>query len=992
MDPVALLNEIPDFIERCVRGYNFFQDVKDAPKACSELMKELQDTRDMLAELQAHVSGVKDKGKAAPLFASLQNYKTALVKLDAVLNEYRDPKSKFDLMARFKWVFSEEKKIKALCDDLKQNSGKFQPLLIQIARDIDEMNKRQQEADAKKAAEKQAKRLRKVVNWLEPLNSPGKLREVRERRQPETCDWLLSHDLFISWCKSTGSFLWLKGIPGNGKTILASSVIDYLEKNLKRPGENIVLFAFADFQDIRSTDVVKTMEQHHTDQPKSVQYLVELLGKASAPWKHVFIVIDALDECVQKNRRESIAAIRNLASAGFKISILVTSRVEQDIEDVLSSVSTISLVDETQRVKDDIARFIEIKMNKSYPSLTCLCEPVCERISSTLLEKANGMFCLVDCQLQLLAEVDFESDIDQILRNLPPDLNSMYERIFEKVKLKDQRAAKIVQHTLWWLVGSLQKLHLEEVMEAVIVETGRDSPNMDLKPLSGKHLLKMCSSLVHHDTKTDNLTLSHASVQDFLFSGYLKGTAHSDYHIPSFPFLHRHTTCLVSAYLQYRDFQNGLCTTPENLAKHLEQHPFLVYVISNWHLHAVKMYETCSEWGEQPLDIHTLFALSNDSEKSILAWCSCRQVSYFGKMLRYVMTDGSSRLLWDMDQWCEINHGDLLNVTEAKHKLLQDVGGFMVSKFCSGPSWLQFRYVYPGIITSMEELAFMVCSLISEEPASLVWDLLCELPQFKDHPLFNQRTSLMISISARKLDIVKMLLQDLHVNANTCALHYYYSDVVSPIFLATKEGDVEAVKLLLQYGSATKFPLECPPKAYYTLIESRNTLCDVVIRAVADGHADILQILICHGADVNAMSSVSSNTALHVAVRYGHIDSIKLLVEAGYNLSLHSNGKTPLDLALNQQSSDIVQYLLDKGASFDQCLSQNFEGLEWAVGEPWYPETQQYLVTPRGGSPNSQQDIEKIVCLLEKQLSSSLPHIIWAILDFAELWIVTSAE
>ncbi len=180
------------------------------------------------------------------------------------------------------------------------------------------------------------------------------------------------------------------------------------------------MFAFADFQDARSTDVVvllrtllaqlldhckpedfvqdpdfveleKTMERHHADRPKFLQYLVELLGKASAPWKRVFIIIDALDECTQTGRRESIAAIRRLASAGSKISVFVTSRVEQDIIDVLSSVPTISLVNETQRVKDDIRRFIEDKMNTTYLLLAHLHESVRIHISSTLLEKANGM-------------------------------------------------------------------------------------------------------------------------------------------------------------------------------------------------------------------------------------------------------------------------------------------------------------------------------------------------------------------------------------------------------------------------------------------------------------------------------------------------------------------------------------------------------------------------------------------------------------------------
>ncbi|PBK62710.1 hypothetical protein ARMSODRAFT_980545 [Armillaria solidipes] len=618
MDPVSLLTgTIPDLIKRCIQGYDFLKDIQNAPKACSVLMEELHNARDMLVELQEHVNRVEDKEKVR-LSASLQNYKRTLDKLDSVLNVYRDPYFRFNFVTRAKWAWSGEKKIKALCDDLKQNSGNFQPLLIQIAKDISEMNKRQQEADDKKAAEGLAKRLQEVVKWLEPLNSEAKLREVRERRQPQTCEWLPSHRLFVSWFESSGSFLWLNGIrsssAGNGKTLLASFVIDHLKKRVT--SDEIVLFAFADFQDVRSTDVTvllrtllaqlldhckpeyfvknqdfaeleKAMQRHHADPPKLLQYLIELLGKARAPWKRVFIVIDALDECAQTSRRESIAAIRKLVSVGSKLSILVTSRAEQDIMDVLSRVPTISLVDETQRVKDDIRRFIDFQMNSSYLPLARLPEAVRTRISSTLLEKANGMqvlpslFRLVDCQLQSLAKAKLEKDINNILRNLPADLNSMYERILQSVEGEGQEAVQIVRRTLWWLVGSRRQLRLAELMEAVMVETGGDSPNTDLKPLSGGHLTEMCSSLVHYDVETDVLILSHASVQDFLFSDHLKGTAYHDYHIPSFSFLRQHITDLISAYLQYGEFQNGPCTTEQHLLERLEQHPFLVYIVSN---------------------------------------------------------------------------------------------------------------------------------------------------------------------------------------------------------------------------------------------------------------------------------------------------------------------------------------------------------------------------------------------------------------------------
>ncbi len=199
--------------------------------------------------------------------------------------------------------------------------------------------------------------------------------------------------------------------------VYRSFVIDYLEKRVEGNSDEILLFAFADFQDVRSTDVAvllrtllarilqhyqpknfvedfgdleTLMQQHRADLPKSVNFLIQLLQKASAPWKRVFVVIDALDECARKNRGENIEAIHKLASAGTKISVLVTSRGEQDIVDALNSVPTISLVDETQRVEDDIGIFIEEKM-KIHRRLARLREPLRTHITSTLLKKSKGM-------------------------------------------------------------------------------------------------------------------------------------------------------------------------------------------------------------------------------------------------------------------------------------------------------------------------------------------------------------------------------------------------------------------------------------------------------------------------------------------------------------------------------------------------------------------------------------------------------------------------
>ncbi len=367
--------------------------------------------------------------------------------------------------------------------------------------------------------------------------------------------------------------------------------------------------------------------------------------------------------------------------------------------------------------------------------------------------------------------------------------------------------------------------------------------------------------------------------------------------------------------------------------------------------------DSCSELEEQPLNMSS----SSESETNSITQRSRRQVSYFG-------TDLS----------------DAMEYLSQEHDLCQDIGGFVSPRYCAGPSWLvaeeRLLENHPwqalSDIPSIEELDYLVYPLISGGPASLVRDLLRKLPQFKDRPLFYFGTPLMISISANKTDTIKMLLQELRVDVNKCAPHHRSNhETVSPIFLASKYGLVEAVELLLQCGSNTVFPigqrlewLPGPP--------SGDSHCHIIVTAVNHGHADILQILINHGVDVNTRSSISGETVFHAAIRYGRIDSVEVLVNAGCDISPRSQGKTPLDLALSQQSSDLVQYLLDKGASFDQCLPHGFEDLSWAVGERWYPEAREYLAKLESGA-NSQQDSD----------NNEVAHLL-----MAGLWTATSAE
>ncbi|MGD8191893.1 ankyrin repeat domain-containing protein [Brevibacillus ginsengisoli] len=88
------------------------------------------------------------------------------------------------------------------------------------------------------------------------------------------------------------------------------------------------------------------------------------------------------------------------------------------------------------------------------------------------------------------------------------------------------------------------------------------------------------------------------------------------------------------------------------------------------------------------------------------------------------------------------------------------------------------------------------------------------------------------------------------------------------------------------------------------------------------GHRDVVQILLDHGANVNAVSHskisyIPSNTALHAALAgERNIEVITLLLNHGGQTDLlDSNGHTCLHVAAyHQDNTEIIRLLLENGA------------------------------------------------------------------------------
>ncbi len=84
--------------------------------------------------------------------------------------------------------------------------------------------------------------------------------------------------------------------------------------------------------------------------------------------------------------------------------------------------------------------------------------------------------------------------------------------------------------------------------------------------------------------------------------------------------------------------------------------------------------------------------------------------------------------------------------------------------------------------------------------------------------------------------------------------------------------------------------------------------------AAAGGHGALAELLLAHGAEVNALSS--GGTPLHLAAREGHAALVELLLARGAEVDTRRKyqAKTPLMLAARNGHAAVAAVLLRHGA------------------------------------------------------------------------------
>lgn len=255
----------------------------------------------------------------------------------------------------------------------------------------------------------------KIRKWLSAPDPSANYRSGLRIRQADTGSWFLESEQYTHWKVSSSSFLWLFGIPGCGKTILASTIIEDCLKHCAHDPTKAVAYFFFDFnnpQKQSSERMIRSLITQFSERCIKIPWTLESLfasldeGQRQPPIEALlqglrqiieelpatFIVLDALDECA--DRDQLLTTIDTITGwQVWSLHVLATSRRERDIE-----VSFESLVDDHNTVQlssalvdQDIQKYVRQRLldNKSLRKWQS-CD-IREEIETTLMSGAHGM-------------------------------------------------------------------------------------------------------------------------------------------------------------------------------------------------------------------------------------------------------------------------------------------------------------------------------------------------------------------------------------------------------------------------------------------------------------------------------------------------------------------------------------------------------------------------------------------------------------------------
>ncbi|KAI9766580.1 MAG: hypothetical protein M1840_006391 [Geoglossum simile] len=280
----------------------------------------------------------------------------------------------------------------------------------------------------------------RVRSWLSVMDYATRRCAALSKRYEGTGLWFLKSPEFARWQGEGQKTLFCPGVPGAGKTIMSSIVVEHLSEKFsnKKFREHGTAVAFLSCGDgvrceQKAVDLLSALlEQlvltlplvpepvkhlydayHCCETRPSFSEISKALLATVGHFSRVFIIIDALDEYEDDGdtRKELLSAIRDIQN----LRLMVTSRETANIAEEFRGDIRLDV-----RSDEDIRNYLKLHLAEGeFISTAVARDPdIPETIINTIVAKADGSFRLAREFLRSLHDQPTLGDIRAALRSL----------------------------------------------------------------------------------------------------------------------------------------------------------------------------------------------------------------------------------------------------------------------------------------------------------------------------------------------------------------------------------------------------------------------------------------------------------------------------------------------------------------------------------------------------------------------------------------------
>ena len=269
---------------------------------------------------------------------------------------------------------------------------------------IDRLNRRQDDKDRQT-----------IVDWLTSVDYAPQQSDYISRRQEGTGQWLLNSDEFQEWLNQSKQTLFCPGIPGAGKTIITSIVVEYLWTKFRNDTAVGIAYLYCNFrrhQEQRPVDLLASLLQQlvqgQPSLPESLKSLYnyhkdkrtrplfdefsKVLHSVITGYRRTFILIDALDECQisHEDRRMFLSEVFDL-QAKSGTNLFATSRF---IQEIINEFEGRSLSLQIRATNEDVQKYVDRRAPRLLQSSISAYPDLRDTITREIVKAVDGMYNL----------------------------------------------------------------------------------------------------------------------------------------------------------------------------------------------------------------------------------------------------------------------------------------------------------------------------------------------------------------------------------------------------------------------------------------------------------------------------------------------------------------------------------------------------------------------------------------------------------------------